>query len=377
MSTISDRLPDSVDVLVVGAGIVGLSHALEAKERGASVLVVERDDRPVGASVRNFGHVSVTSQSGDAARHAARARTRWLELAAAAGFALLECGTVVVARAVDEMAVLEEFAESAGEDRVELLDAAQTSSRGGVGDPAVVGGAFFPLDLRVDPRVTAPAIAAWLQQEGVRLAWSTNVLTVEPGLVVTNRGPVRAGAVVVAVNHDLDRFAPDLAASVGLRRCELEMLRVAGAPAADPGGPAVLTGTSLLRYDGFAACPSLPAVSDRISRERPHLVEHAVNLMLTRRADGSIQLGDTHAYDTTLDPFPAESLAEMLLDEGAALLGAERLSVQERWRGVYASADENFVVDVPHPGVLMVTVGSGIGMSTALGLAAETIERVM
>ena len=62
------------DLVVVGAGVVGLAHAAEALDRGLSVTVVERDDRPVGASVRNFGHGCVTAQAGRALRLATRAR---------------------------------------------------------------------------------------------------------------------------------------------------------------------------------------------------------------------------------------------------------------------------------------------------------------
>ena len=66
---------------MVGAGIVGLAHALEARRRGLSVVVLDRDDRAVGASVRNFGHLFFTSVA-DGARceRAMLARERWLEL---------------------------------------------------------------------------------------------------------------------------------------------------------------------------------------------------------------------------------------------------------------------------------------------------------
>lgn len=50
------------DLAIVGGGIVGLAHAWAARREGLSVIVVDRDQRAVGASVRNFGFVTVTGQ---------------------------------------------------------------------------------------------------------------------------------------------------------------------------------------------------------------------------------------------------------------------------------------------------------------------------
>ena len=50
------------DLLVVGAGIVGLAHAWAGARRGWRVVVVERDAACIGASIRNFGFVTVTGQ---------------------------------------------------------------------------------------------------------------------------------------------------------------------------------------------------------------------------------------------------------------------------------------------------------------------------
>src|SRR4029453_7116026 len=130
------------DLVVVGAGIVGLAHAAEAVRRGLAVTVVERDERPVGASVRHFGHGCVTRQSGRALPRGTAARARWIELGAAAGFWVGETGTVVAARADDEMAVLGELAGERGDD-VRLLDAAGVRARIPLGGADLRGGAHL------------------------------------------------------------------------------------------------------------------------------------------------------------------------------------------------------------------------------------------
>ncbi|GAA0965402.1 TIGR03364 family FAD-dependent oxidoreductase [Acrocarpospora macrocephala] len=364
----------SADLVVVGAGIVGLAHAVDAVARGLSVAVVERDGHATGASVRNFGHGCVTAQSGEALEYALDARTAWLKLAKEAGFWLRDTGTVLIARAEDELAVLAEFQAERG-DQVVLLSRDEVTARVPAG-PGVAGGAWFPLDLRVDAREAAHALASWLAAQGVRFHWNTTVHTIEPGLIGTSRGRITAGKTVVAVGHDVDRHFPGLAEDNGVRRCALHMLRVAD-PHRREIDPAVLTGFSMLRYDGFAACPSLPAVQARLTAESSPLVEIGMNLMFTQRPDGDLTIGDTHAYATTLDPFNADELDRHILAETARLLGVPRLTVRERWRGVYAAAERPFLNASPMPGVRVVAVTSGIGMTTALGLAPRVLDDLL
>jgi FAD dependent oxidoreductase TIGR03364 len=366
----------AVDVVVVGAGIVGLAHAAEASARGQSVVVVERDERAVGASLRNFGHGGVTAQTGRALRLARVARQRWLELGRVAGFWVGETGAVVVARADDERAVLEELAAER-DDEVVLLDPAELRSRAPVDGSGVVGGAYLPLDVRVDAREPVPAVARWLaDQPGVEFRWSTSLVGVEPGMVHTNTGAIGARRTVICVGHDVDRLFPAIGAEAGMQRCQLHMLRVAS-----PGGlhfePAVLTGSSLLRYGAFVACPSAAAVRRRFERDHRELIDADVNLMFTQRPDGDLLIGDTHHYDRTVDPFRREELDNLILREVGRLLGVDRLDVKERWQGVYASASGDFLVATPVEGTRLVSVTSGIGMTTALGLAPEVLDDLL
>lgn len=363
------------DLLVVGAGIVGLAHAAEAVQRGLSVAVVERDERAVGASVQNFGHGCVTAQSGLGLDYALAARQSWLYLAKQAGFWARETGTVVVARAQDELAVLEELA-TARDEQVVMLDRSGVDAH--LGEvPGAIGGAFLPLDVRLDSRTAIPAIAAWLAEQGVDFRWATSVQGFEPGLARTNRGELRADRAVLAVGHDLDRFFPEAAADGGVRRCALNMLRLQ-APNGRRIEPGVFTGLSLLRYSAFRDCPSLEAVRARFAVGLPEAIDAEVNLMMTQRPDGDLLLGDTHAYAVTHDVFADERLDTLLLEQAARLLGVPTLRVLERWRGTYAwSAEQEFLVVAPQPWMRAVAVTSGIGMTTALGLAPAVLDELL
>lgn len=363
------------DLIVVGSGIVGLGHAVEAVRRGLTVTVVEREDRVLGASIRNFGHGCITAQAGTALDLARQSRERWLELGRAAGFWVGETGTVVVARADDELALLREFAATRPGEAV-LLDADDTAARAGTPGTDVLGGAFLDRDLRVDPRVAVPAMANWLAaQPGVTFQWSTAVLGVESGRVRTSRGELTADQVVVCIGHDVDHLFPDLAETLGVRRCRLHMLRVE-APGERIISPAVLTGLSMLRYPGLAEQPAATRLRSRFADQHPELIDLQINLMFTQRRDGDLLIGDSHEYVASVGPFSDERVDDLLLDQTAALLGVPRLTVLERWHGIYASARDEFLVAQPHPRTTVVSVTSGIGMTTGLGLSAHVVGQL-
>lgn len=358
---------------MVGAGIVGLSHAWHAHRAGRSVLIVERDERAVGASVRNFGHVCTTAQDGVARELALTTREDWLEITRAAGVPVREDGTVVVARTATEREVLEQFRDARGDGEVRLLTSTEAGRRLGFLPPRLTAAAHFPLDLRLDSPSAIPAILAHLEASGVRVLRRTNVLSIESGRVHTSRGTLRAQSVVLAVGHDVDRFFPDVADDAEVRRCRLRMLEIDPPRAVDV-PPAVLTGLSMLRYDGLAAMPAAERLREEVQHLKPELLEHVVNLMCTQRPDGRIVIGDTHHYDVTLTPFEEESVDRLVLTEIARLFGATHLTVRRRWRGVYASSvKQPFLVAEPLPGVTVASVTTGIGMTTAFGLARAVL----
>ena len=80
----------SYDLAVIGAGVLGLAHALAAARRGKRVVVIDRDAQANGASIRNFGFVTVNGQqAGDCWALARRTREVWAEVAEAARIPIL------------------------------------------------------------------------------------------------------------------------------------------------------------------------------------------------------------------------------------------------------------------------------------------------
>ncbi|WP_425307753.1 TIGR03364 family FAD-dependent oxidoreductase [Ammonicoccus fulvus] len=362
------------DLVIVGAGIIGLSHAVAAVRRGLRVRIVERDSRAVGASVRNFGHCCLTAQPDELVELAQSSREHWLKIAADADLAAQEAGAYVVARGGAELGLLEEFA--AQRSGVELKTGSEMAAvlTGGERDPAgLIGGAYFPGDLRVDPRTTAARIAAWLQAQGVRIDWRTACLGVGDGVVHTTRGHIRAEHALVCVGHDVDQLLPEVADAAGLVRCALQMALVDG-PAGFTSHAAVLTATSMLRYGGMAAMPSAAEVRCLLRESSPELLEMVANVMCAARPDGTLLVGDSHAYDLSHEPFLDEQISARLLAEIAAVFGVPELRVRQRWQGVYASCpDRDLLIEQLDPRTTVVSVTSGVGMTLSFGLGEQTL----
>ncbi len=359
----------SADLVVVGSGIIGLGAAYAAVRRGLTVIVVDRADAPVGATIRNFGHLCIGAQTGEARRYADLSRDLWLRLAHDADFWLRESGTLVAARHPYEIAVLEQAAAEGG---IRMLETDELLRLAPLRAEGLVGGAHIEPDLQTDPRTAAAAIVRHLAVQGVDFRFRTAVTSVAGRRVETTRGAITAGAVVVAVNHDVDQLLPEVAERAGVERCALDMMRAAVTlrhPLAAP----LLTGWSLVRYGRFADGAAAGALRERLHSERPDLAALDLNQMYTQLPDGTLIIGDSHTTSSAPEPFQPEAAFAAFLAEAEALFDMPAPRVLERWQGVYAKAQHEFLIDRVEEGVLVLAATTGIGMTTGLGLAEENL----
>jgi FAD dependent oxidoreductase TIGR03364 len=366
------------DLAVVGAGILGLSCALAAAKRNLSVIVIERANQARGASVRNFGLITVTGQERDTIWHRARrSREVWQEVAASAGIPIVQQGLWLAAQRPESAALLDAFLRTDMAEGCRLLTPAQARQRcpelHNAGLEAVL---WSPHELRVESRDAIPAIAAWLARDHrVAFRYETSVHGVSPPRIDTARGPIFAAATVVCPGDDLATLFPERLAAAGVGRCTLQMLRLESPGFELPG--TLMSDLSLLRYGGFAGLPEAGPLRRRLESEQAEYLRHGVHLIVAQGSDRSLVVGDSHHYDAAAEPVADEAVYGLILEEYRAVTGHPPPAVRARWTGTYATAAERAVlIDAPAPGVRLVVITSGIGASTGFAIGEEVIEEL-
>ena len=174
-------------------------------------------------------------------QRALRTRDIWADIAPAAGIWHQPTGSLHLAYAEDEMAVLSEFtqlAPSLGYE-VELLDAQAVQHRSAAVRPdALRGGLWSASEACVDPRQAIAQLPHFLAREyGVELCFSTPVHALDLPNVYTPSTTWRVERAIVCSGVDFESLYPSVYKSSGLTRCKLQMMRTVPQPDAWQLGP--------------------------------------------------------------------------------------------------------------------------------------------
>src|ERR1700761_1850913 len=195
----------SFDLAVVGAGICGLAHALAAARRGKRVVVIDRDAQANGASIRNFGFITVTGQqAGTCWRRAKRSAEVWLEVAEAAKIPILQRGLLTIARLAEALAVIEGFLQTDMGAECRLVEPRELEDYGaGLRADEFAGALYSPHEARVESREAIPQLAAWLGERfPVTFLRETAVHAASPPKLETSRGTIEAETIIICPGDD-------------------------------------------------------------------------------------------------------------------------------------------------------------------------------
>lgn len=371
----------SADIAIVGAGVVGLAHAYMALRKGYRVVLFEKDEYAVGASIRNFGLIwPIGQEPGVGLDRALRARAHWMNVSKQAGFWMNTNGSLHLAYHDDEWSVLNEFIElykDASYDCKLLLPDGVTQKSSVVNRNGLKGGLWSATEGTVYSRDAIRKIPLWLEKQfGLILRFGNTVTEVVLPSVTTSREKWKVEQVFICSGTDFQTLYPAWFDKYPITKCKLQMMKaVTKTPVSI--GPSLCAGLTLRHYAAFGKCPSLRKMDARYDAENYLFKEHGIHVLLAQNEQGELIIGDSHHYNKTIEPFDSEMINDQILKYLSSFTNLGELSITERWHGVYAKLPGSLdLVIQPEPGVTIVNALSGAGMTLSFGLAEELIDKL-
>ncbi len=170
----------SIDVAIVGGGLVGCSAALFLRQRGASVVLLERGVCGSQASGVNYGGVRQQGRHLAELPLARRSRGIWAQLKELVGAdcEFIASGHLKLARSEREMEDLENYAREARTYglTLDLMDARALGKQFPWLGAGLAGGSYSPEDGQANPRLVAPAFAKTAKAAGADIREGVEVL---------------------------------------------------------------------------------------------------------------------------------------------------------------------------------------------------------
>lgn len=358
-------MSESVDVIIVGGGIVGTATAYFLARRKLKVLLIEAETPAWGASGRNPGYqwlhtrrAGLQMELGLAGRRLADTLAQDLD-----GFEFRPCGGMIYffderQRPLFESLVAERRAAGLP---MELLDARQARDHCPALSDRVAGATWNPLDAHQNTHKLVDALVAGAKRHGARVLSATPVEAL-----------LMSGKRCVGVRTAKDRFAADrvvLAAGawtpkllaplgVALPITAMRLQVVETAPAPFRFAPLLYGPTALKQY---AFIRDLPGYSD-VGTTHPleatfdglEFLELAV-----QREDGRLLLGCPMDFPGLDDRPTVGGVALTLAVLSDALPAIKSLAVERVWAGLLPQTPDALPVIGPAPGIEGLLLNAG------------------
>ena len=203
----SDPLPEAADVVVVGAGVIGVSTAYFLAEQGLRVVVCEKGRVAGEQSSRNWGWVRIGQRDPREVPLMAESLRIWrgLEQRIGRDMGYRKAGIVFTCATDLEYRQNEGWRENLDQYQIDtrMLSPGEVSQMFPAANFDVKGALFSADDGRAEPQKAAPAIAEAARDRGAHVLTECAVRGIETSAgavigVVTERGAITCDAVVLA-----------------------------------------------------------------------------------------------------------------------------------------------------------------------------------
>lgn len=373
------------DLIVVGSGILGTSHALQAARSGLSVLILEKDNRPVNATVRNFGQAVPSGLSGRWHEYGRVGVQLYKEIQQKFDISVRPFGSVYVASDAEELEILHE-AQTLFNDKDyanELFSVEQTlTNYPYLRKEYVKGSLFFPDDVSVEPDRMIYQLLEYAQNNyDVTYQPNTAVIDCIPAqdsveIITTGKQKFIGSKVVICSGDEFRLLFPEIFANSGLVVSKLQMMQTNPVPVEMKGN--ILTGLTIRRYESFEECPSFSKLT--VPEHYTELKKWGIHILFKQALDGSIIVGDSHEYASATQTndlgFDLKGYVnELMLAEAERIVDFPVRDLRTTWAGFYAQhKDDIFEHDIAENLHIVTGIG-GKGMTSSLGYAEANIKK--
>lgn len=380
--------PAAADVVVIGAGIVGVCAAYWLARAGQRVVLLEKGRVGAEQSSRNWGWCRQQNRDARELPLSTRSLDLWEEMTRDIGedMGFARCGLLYLS---DDEAEIEgwakwgRFARGEGVD-TRMLSAAEAAERGAATGRGWRGGVWSPSDGTADPSRAAPVIAKGVMKHGGAVIQTCAARGLETAggavsAVVTERGRIAAPQVVLAGGAWAGSFLHQLGIRFPQSAVRSSILSVG--PGAEGLPPALHTaavsvtrrgdGAHTLAISGRASLDLTPAAIRGARHFLPMALKRwralspgglqAWRAGFETRAKWALDRETPMERVRILDPRPSARLIRETLAAAHRLLPALKpLPVQATWAGYIDSTPDGVPVIDSDIGLSGLTLAAGL-----------------
>lgn len=377
------------DLIVIGSGVLGTFHAYHASKLGKKVLLVEKDQYPIQATVRNFGQIVPSGMSKEWFQFGVRGIELYKDIQTEFDISIRENGSVYIASDTEEQQLIHELKkemDSRGY-QAQLLTSAQCLAKWpSLKKEYCLEGLFFPQELSAEPDKMIYRLLAYSTNKFSNLTFKPSTTIVDCFVsgsrvkVISNaKEEFTADKVVICNGGEFKLLFPEIFRKSGIVISKLQMMRTIPLPETTLEGN-ILTGLTIRRYESFQECPSYKNL--KTPEHLAELKKWGIHILFKKAMDGSIIIGDSHEYADVnhtddLGFSQNEYINQLMLKEAQRIVHFDVNQIASTWSGFYAQHNEKDIVEIEIEDKIHIrTAIGGKGMTTSAGYAETSIGKL-